>query len=117
MMEIFGIPITDWQLWLAGAIFFIILEIFLPGFVVACIGIGCAFASVAAGFGLSGNWQLFFFCLGGILSFAFIRPIVMKTLHKKDGIKTNVDFLVGRAAVVSEKFNAHLKLGRVKIEI
>ena len=44
-----GMQWEVWQLWIAAAIGLIILEVFVPGFVLACLGVGAlAGAGVAA---------------------------------------------------------------------
>ena len=47
-----------WYVWLALALLTLILEILLPGFVIACFSVGAAVAAIVAAFGAGGNAQL-----------------------------------------------------------
>ena len=41
----------QWQWWAGLALLMMIAEIFLPGFFLFCLGIGCIAASITAGLG------------------------------------------------------------------
>jgi membrane protein implicated in regulation of membrane protease activity len=105
-----------WENWIYAGIILLILEIFTPGFVVACIGIGAIFASVTAYFELSVSIQLLIFSLTTLFSFLAIRPYILKHIYKsgKETI-TNADSLIGKTAKVNETINNDLGKGRVTI--
>ena len=108
-----------WQLWLAVALVFLIVEIFTSGFAVACFSVGCVFGSVASAFELNATWQFTLFAIGSILAFVLIRPFVLKLIEKKSKkggeILTNADSILGRDAIVSEKIEEG-GYGRVKLD-
>ena len=109
---------TIWQIWLLIAALFVVIEIFTSGFAVACFSVGCVFGAILAACELSLTWQVVAFAVGTFLAFVFIRPIVMKYLDKKtndNGVKTNMDSIIGKTAVVTEKIEEN-GFGRVKIE-
>lgn len=105
----------QWQYWLALGLVLLILEIFAPGFVLFCLGVGCLGGAAAdlLGFGL--NTQLLAFAICSLISFFTLRPLLMKRFFKDDGLKTNVDALVGQKGKVTEDFDPTMKLGRVAV--
>ncbi len=107
-----------YQIWLLIAAVFVVIEIFTSGFAVACFSVGCAFGAILAACDLSLTWQVVAFAVGTFLAFVFIRPIVMKYLDKNTndtGVKTNMDNIIGKTAVVTEKIDEN-GYGRVKID-
>lgn len=107
-----------WQIWIIAALVLFIVEIFTSGFAIACLSVGCLLAAVGSAFELSLAWQFGFFALGSFLAFIFIRPLVLKLMNKNTNnniVMTNMDNLIGRKAVVSEKIESD-GYGRVKID-
>ncbi len=106
-----------WQIWIVAALVLIIIEIFTSGFAIACLSVGCLLAAICAGFELSIAWQFGFFALGTFFGFIFVRPFVLKLMNKKtnNDVTTNMDNLIGRKAIVSEKIEKD-GYGRVKID-
>ncbi len=105
----------QWQYWVALALVLIILEIFVPGFVLFCLGVGCIGGAVAEALGFGINIQLTAFALLALLSFFLVRPVLMRRFWKDDGLRTNVDALVGQKGKVTEDFDPTMKLGRVSV--
>lgn len=106
-----------WQIWLLIAIICLILEIFIPSFVVFNFGIGALLATLAAGINLSIEWQIVFFSVGTLTSFFLIRPVMLKWFYKKsDPVKTNIDAMHGRTAIVSETIDNANNKGRVQLD-
>lgn len=107
-----------WQIWVVVALVLIIIEIFTSGFAIACLSVGCLLAAIGSGIELSLAWQLGLFALGTFLGFIFVRPFVLKLMNKnanKNNVTTNMDNLIGRKAVVTEKIEKD-GFGRVKID-
>ena len=107
-----------WHYWVIAALLFFIIEIFTSGFAIACLSVGCLFGAVASAFELSLAWQIGLFALGSFLAFIFIRPFVLKLMNKKtnkNNVTTNMDNLIGRKAIVTEKIESD-GYGRVKID-
>lgn len=106
-----------YQIWLIAALALVILEILTAGFGVICFAIGAAFSALAAGLGLGITWQIVIFAIVSLLTFVFLRPVVIRFLDKKSkDVKTNADALVGRKGVVSERIDAVQHTGRVAID-
>ena len=107
-----------YQIWLLVAAVFVVIEICTSGFAVACFSVGCVFGAILAACDLSLTWQVVAFAVGTFLAFVFIRPFVIKILDKKtndSGVKTNMDNIIGKTAIVTEKIEAG-GYGRVKID-
>lgn len=105
----------QWHWWAAAALILFIAEIFVPGFWLVSLGIGCVGGSVAAGLNLSPEWQLAFFSAFALVSFFTVRPLLMKRMFKGGEVRTNVDALIGQRGRVSQDFEPGLRLGRVAV--
>lgn len=103
--------------WLIAAIVLVIVEILTAGFGSLCFAIGAGLAALAAGLGLNVTWQIVIFAIVSLLTFIFLRPVVMKFLDKKSkDVKTNAEALIGRKGIVSERIDATQHTGRVAID-
>jgi len=107
---------NHWHIWIILATLLFLVEIFLPGFVLACLGIGALGAAISALFIESIELELTIFSILSIASFFLVRPFALKTLFKEDNFKSNVDVLIGKSAEVTEAFSEKLQRGRVKID-
>lgn len=104
----------NWQIWLIAGIVLFIIEIFTPGFVLACFGLACLVACLVALSGFGIKLQLLFFSISSLFIFWQVRPFFVKYLDtSKDKIKTNVDALVGKKGIVSERIDPNTNRGRV----
>lgn len=103
----------QWHWWAALAIVLFILEIFVPGFFLLCLGIGCVGASGTAALGGNVGLQLAAFSVFSVVSILTIRPLLMKRMWNAPEVKTNVDALVGQRGRVTQDFEPGLRLGRV----
>jgi membrane protein implicated in regulation of membrane protease activity len=113
-MQVWGIDV--WILWATLAIIFFILEIFIPSFWIAIMGIGALAATIPAAFDLNANWQLGVFSIVSIICGIFIRPFIIKYLYKsKDAPPSNASALIGKKVRVIERINGIVEPGKVKI--
>ncbi|MEY2752299.1 MAG: hypothetical protein RLZZ570_245 [Bacteroidota bacterium] len=83
-----------WTLWLIAAAVLLVLEVFTPGFLLACLAVGAAGASAGAALGLPVEGQLALFSVCSGLSLWLLRP-VLRTWLAATGAKTNQDALIG----------------------
>jgi len=105
-----------WHTWVIVAIVLFILEIFTPGFVLACFAIGSLAAALMDYLGLGTGYQIAAFSIVSIALFYMIRPLVKKHLYKDgENEKTNVDVLVGLVGIVDEKIDPVEHTGRVNV--
>ena len=107
-----------YQIWLIAAIVLVIVEILTAGFGSICFAVGAALAALAAGLGVDSiAWQIVIFAVVSLLTFIFLRPVVIRFLDKKSkDVKTNADALVGRKGIVSERIDAAQHTGRVAVD-
>lgn len=103
----------QWHWWAALAIALFIFEIFVPGFFLLCLGIGCIGASATAALGGGMAFQLASFSVFAIISILTIRPLLMKRMWNAPDVKMNMDALVGQRGRVTQDFEPGLRLGRV----
>ena len=107
----------EYYIWLIVAILLVILELFTAGFGVICFAIGALFSALASYLDALLLWQLIIFAAASILSFVFLRPVVLRVLDKKSkDVKTNVDALIGKVGIVSETIDTDKNTGRVAVD-
>ncbi len=106
----------QWHWWAGLGLVLLIAEIFVPGFFLLCLGIGCAGGSLAAALGAGAPLQLISFSAVSLAAFLTIRPVLMKRLWTGSNVRTNVDALIGRRARVTQDFEPALRLGRVAVD-
>lgn len=105
-----------WQVWIVVGIALFIAEIFVPAFLMGSLGIAAWVAAIAAGFDASFTFQVTAFTVTMLVVFFLARPFFTKTLARFDQpIKTGVQALIGREAMVIETINNATNQGRVKI--
>ena len=106
-----------WQVWLVAALLLFAAEMLAPGFWLVCIAIGCLAAGVVAGFLPGLLAPALSFAGATLLSLVAVRPFLLTHLHAgADRVRTNVDALIGKIGVVSERIEPGTGLGRVKVE-
>ena len=108
--------ILNWHWWMYAAILLFIVEVFTPGFIVACLGLGAVTASIFAYLGYDIDVQFMAFSISTLISLFLIRPLLYKKGEKEDKIKTNTDALIGRTGSVSETIDNKNNKGRVMID-
>lgn len=91
-----------WAIWVIIGLAAALIEIFTVGFAIGCFSFGAAGAAVAAWCGVGGIWQLLIFSVVTIAALIVVRPLMMRLFVRK-GVATNIDALVGRRAVVTQK--------------
>lgn len=107
----------DYYYWLIAAIVLVIVEICTAGFGALCFALGAAFSALVSGLGGSFTWQILVFVVVSLLTFIFLRPVVVRFLDKKsEDVKTNAEAIIGRKGIVSERINASQHTGRVAID-
>ena len=107
----------EYYYWLIAAIVLVIVEIRTAGFGALCFAIGAGFSALVSGLGGSFTWQILVFVVVSLLTFIFLRPVVVRFLDKKSkDVKTNAEAIIGRKGVVSECIDASQHTGRVAID-
>ena len=108
--------ILNWHWWMYIAVLFFIIEVFTPGFILACLGLGSLVAAITAYMGYNIDAQFISFSVSTLISLFLIRPLLYKKGEKQDKIKTNTEALIGRVGSVSETIVNSSKSGRVLID-
>ncbi len=105
-----------WHYWIIAAILFFLMEIFIPSFLMASIGIGCILAFIGAVFKVPLSIQIILFIIGTMAGIMSIRPLMKKYAYSKKAVKTNAGGLVGRIGKVKEEINEAENTGCVAID-
>jgi len=108
--------IEAWQAWLAFGIFLLALETVVPGFVLGSLAIGAFLTAILSVYIADWIYQLIGFSTGTLMSLVFLRPMVLKAFKSDDGVKTNVEAMIGRIAKVTRTFDPNTKKGRVELD-
>lgn len=105
-----------WHLWTIAGVILFILEIFVPGFVVACFGVGCLLTAIPAALGVSLELQVLVFAAGSLATFFAARPLMIRSMRAgADDLKSNIDALSGKPGRVVEGIDPATDAGRVKV--
>lgn len=105
-----------WHLWILAAIVFFLLEIFIPSFLMASIGIGCILAFIGSLFNAPTALQIILFIIGTVTGFTGVKPLMVKYAYRRKALKTNAGGLVGRIGKVIEEINEGKSTGCVAID-
>jgi membrane protein implicated in regulation of membrane protease activity len=102
-----------WTLWLVAAAALLLLEVFTPGFLLACLAVGAVGASAGAALEWPVEAQLALFSVFSGLSLWLLRPL-LRTWFAATGAKTNQDALIGAVgrveSAVAQGQNGYVKL-------
>ena len=102
--------ILNWHWWMYIAVLFFIIEVFTPGFIVACLGLGSLVAAITAYMGYNIDAQFISFSVSTLISLFLIRPLLYKKGEKQDKIKTNTEALIGQLVLFLKLLIIHLKM-------
>src|SRR5207245_9765298 len=99
---------SGWQIWTIIGVLLLVAEMFAPGFWLACVAIGCFVAGLVGltPVGLTG--QVIAFAVSTLASLVGIRPFLRRhfRLEPGTGVRTNVDALLGKTGIVTERIDA-----------
>lgn len=105
-----------WLLWLLAVVGCLIVELFSGTIFLFCIAVGCLFGMVTSLLSTPLWVQILTFCIATTLSLFFVRPFVVKFLHRNENARqSNADALIGRVGVVEEPISA-INPGYIKID-
>ena len=96
----------SWIIWIIIAVILVVSEIVTTSlFFFSCLGFGALAAGAVSAFG-AGLWiQTAVFSAVSLISVMFIRPLLKKYMKKADGKGSNIDEIIGKEAVVTEKIS------------
>jgi membrane protein implicated in regulation of membrane protease activity len=104
---------SAWQVWLIFAIALFVAEMLVPGFFLACFGIGALGSALIALITPKIAVHIVVFSMGTLISFVAVRPIFQKISSKQ--VKTNIDAYVGLTGFITEAIDPATGQGRVSI--
>lgn len=99
--------------WLIIAIVIFAVEALTVNLTTIWFGLGAIVAMIFAAFGASTQIQIIAFAVATVILLIFTRPIAVKYIKKTS---TNVDTLIGKSAIVTEKIDNLKGTGQVKID-
>ena len=108
----------DWHGWIIAALLLFIAEMFVPGFWLACVAIGSLAAGLVALLPIGLPLQVVTFAVTTLASFVAVRPFLVRhfQLGHGSGLRTNVDALIGKVGLVSERIDPATRKGRVIVD-
>lgn len=102
-----------WIWWVVAAALLVILEMLTLTLVLAMIAVGALAAAAADAFGVDLLGQMLIFAGASLAMLVAVRPVARRHLYPPPAIRTGVDALVGRKALVLEQVDAHS--GRIRL--
>lgn len=104
-----------WHYWTIAAFVFLVLEVFIPGFILGSMGIGSILAAISAAFGLPMWVDILMATIGFFGGILLLKP-VLNRFEKPLQIKTNAEGLIGKMGKVVETIDASLGTGAVRVD-
>lgn len=104
-----------WHYWIIGAFFFFMLEVFVPGFILGSIGLGCLLATGGALLHLPLWFNVILFIAGFFVGISMLKPL-LKKLEKTNNVKTNAEGLIGKIGKVIEPIDLVKGTGCVHVD-
>lgn len=105
----------EW-IWIALFIIFVVVELASVGLLTIWFAAGSLVALALAFFDVNFTIQLVIFFIVSIALLIFTRPILKKYVYRnKDAMKTNVDAIIGKTALVTKKITEH-DFGELKVD-
>ncbi len=111
--------ISPATLWLIIGIVFMIMEMFLPGFVIGFFGIGAVITCLTSLIGLTPNFtsQMITFSVLSVLLLILFHKVIKKKIIKKDSDDTtNFNIQIGKIVPVTEFIDPEEGLGKVRYQ-
>jgi len=109
--------VAHWQLWTILAVLLLIAEMIAPGFWLACVAIGALAAGAVSFFTPGLLLPLLAFSVGTLVSFVTVRPALLRHFGSgRPTVRTNVDALIGKVGMVSERIDPGTGRGRVVVD-
>lgn len=106
----------SWQIWSAIGMCLLVLEVFVPGFVLACLGLGSFGGALAAHLNWSLEGQMTVVGLTALVSFIFLRPLALRWGFRGNEAVSGTEALIGKECTVTQSFDPQNGMGRCKID-
>ncbi len=96
------IGLEPWHIWTIVAMCLFIGEVFLPGFILASLAVGCLVGAVSHQFTDELGWGIGGFAIGAGISLVLIRPYVASALGPEEESRFGADGMVGDVITVTD---------------
>ena len=110
---------SAWQIWTLLGVLLLVAEMFTPGFWLACLAIG-AFAAGLVGLlpGVGATVEVIVGSVTSLASMVGLRPMLMRRFRigSATELRTNVEALLGKTGVVTERIEGGARQGRLVVE-
>ncbi len=110
----------DFYWWFAIALVFFIVEIATPGFFLLWFGVGAVISGLLDVFGIHEmTTQVLVFVISSIVLVTLSRTIFKNIFMRSSpgsGLKTNMEAMIGKIGIVTEKIDIELSTGRILVE-
>lgn len=104
-----------WQTWLIIAGFFLVMEMFTPGFLVFWIALAAALTSILSLVVTNIIFETIFFIIVLSLLLFFTKPLVDKFINKDKTVATNAYSIIGKKAIVTKDIDPTKAKGQIKV--
>jgi len=106
--------VEAWQVWLVLLIVLIVVEVLTTTLTTVWFAVGSFISCICALLGLPIWLQIIIFVAVSLTFFIFLRPILIEKFQA-NRVKTNVEAMEGKRAVVTERINNLNATGCVKV--
>ena len=96
------IDFDPWHIWVIIALVCFITEVFLPGFVLASLGVGALVAAATHQYTSDLNWGVGGWIVGASITFMFIRPIFVKSIETDSPAEFGASGMIGDIVIVAD---------------
>ena len=105
-----------WWAYIAVGIFLIIIEIFIPNFIIMWFGVSAIITAIPVYFGASTKAVILTYAISLLMLTTLVRKITINYFSKSSqGVKTNTMNLIGKTGIVSEEIDQIAATGRVRV--
>jgi membrane protein implicated in regulation of membrane protease activity len=96
------IGLEPWHVWTIVAVCLFIGEVFLPGFILASLAVGCLVAAATHQFTDELGWGIGGFAAGAGISLVLVRPYFSKALGPEENVRFGAEAMVGDVITVTD---------------
>jgi membrane protein implicated in regulation of membrane protease activity len=96
------IGFEPWHVWTIAAVCLFIGEVFLPGFILASLAIGCLTGAVGHQLTDDLGWGIGGFAAGAGISLVLIRPYLARALGPEESARFGADAMIGDLITITD---------------
>ena len=96
------IGLEPWHVWTIIAVCLFIGEVFLPGFILASLAVGCLVGAVAHQITDELGWGIGGFAIGAGVSLVLVRPYFARALGPEEQVSFGAEGMIGDVITVTD---------------